>query len=137
MSFGGWGRKRQVAAAQRCVSSVNPLDRLVLIRLTGERRDCIGSLRVSVGPLLTPRPASPMTLAAAVALRSMVDFTLAEAPSSRYGDATRPLQSCGLFSKRIEDGGDISRHEAFMAAMSSGHARKSAFWQRMRELGMS
>jgi hypothetical protein len=76
-------------------------------------------------------------LAATLALRSMVDFTLAEARSSRYGHAARHLQSCALLSQRIEAWGDIPSHEDYLAAIRSGHGRKSAFWQRMRELGQS
>lgn len=76
-------------------------------------------------------------LAATLALRSMVDFSLAEARSSRYGHAARHLQSCGQLSKRIEAWGDIPSHQDYLAAIRSGHGRKSAFWQRMRELGQS
>lgn len=76
-------------------------------------------------------------LAATLALRSMVDFSLAEARSSRYGHAARHLQTCALLSKRIQDWGDIPSHEDYLAAIRSGHGRKSAFWQRMRELGQS
>ncbi|MFQ6539438.1 MULTISPECIES: DUF6880 family protein [Aphanothece] len=76
-------------------------------------------------------------LAATLALRSMVDFTLAETRSSRYGHAARHLQTCALLSQRIDAWGDIPSHEAYMAAIRSGHGRKSAFWQRMRELGQS
>lgn len=76
-------------------------------------------------------------LAATLALRSMIDFTLTEARSSRYSHAARHLQSCALLSQRIKDWGDISSHEAYMAAIRSGHGRKSAFWQRIRELGLS
>ncbi|MFU8884160.1 MAG: hypothetical protein ACNA8O_01740 [Cyanobacteriota bacterium] len=47
----------------------------------------------------------------------MVDFSLAEARSSRYGHA--------------------ASHQAYMAAIGTGHGRKSAFWQRMQELGLS
>jgi hypothetical protein len=74
-------------------------------------------------------------LPATLALRSMVDFSLAEARSSRYGHAARHLQTCSLLSRRIDDWGEIPSHEAYMAAIRSGHARKSAFWKRMGELG--
>ena len=76
-------------------------------------------------------------LAATLALRSMVDFSLAEDRSSRYGHAARHLQSCGLLSKRIDAWGDIPSHQAYMAAIRTGHGRKSSFWQRMQELGLS
>ncbi len=76
-------------------------------------------------------------LAATLALRCMVDDALAEARSSCYGHAARHLQTCGLLSKRIDAWGDIPSHEAYMAAIRSGHARKSAFWKRMQELGQT
>ena len=52
-------------------------------------------------------------LAATIALRSMVDFTLANARSSRYG------------------------HAAHLAAIRQNHARKSGFWKRMQDRGMA
>ena len=52
-------------------------------------------------------------LAATIALRSMVDFTLASARSSRYG------------------------HAAYLAAIRQNHARKSGFWKRMQDIGMA
>jgi hypothetical protein len=52
-------------------------------------------------------------LAATIALRSMVDFTLANARSSRYG------------------------HAAHLAAIRQNHARKSGFWKRMQDTGMA
>ncbi len=76
-------------------------------------------------------------MAATLALRSMVDFSLAEARSGRYGHAARHLQTCALLSKRIDAWGEIPSHQAYMAAIRSGHARKSAFWKRMQELGLA
>ena len=52
-------------------------------------------------------------LAATIALRSMVDFTLANARSSRYG------------------------HAAYLAPIRQNHARKSGFWKRMQDTGMA
>jgi hypothetical protein len=51
-------------------------------------------------------------LAATLALRSMVEFSLAEARFDRSG------------------------HPAYLAAIHSDHGRKSAFWKRMQELGL-
>jgi hypothetical protein len=52
-------------------------------------------------------------LAATIALRSMVDFTLANARSSRYG------------------------HAAHLAPIRQNHALKSGFWKRMQDIGMA
>jgi hypothetical protein len=61
-------------------------------------------------------------LDATIALRSMVDFTLANARSSRYGHAAHHLQSCELLSRRIADWGEIPSHDAYLAAMRQNHA---------------
>ncbi|MEB3157347.1 MAG: hypothetical protein VKO26_07935 [Cyanobacteriota bacterium] len=74
--------------------------------------------------------------AASLALRSMIDFTLAFTRSTRYGHAARHLQSCALLSRRIDDWGDIPDHEAYLASIRRDHARKSGFWGKMRDLGM-
>jgi hypothetical protein len=74
--------------------------------------------------------------AATLALRSMIDFTLAFTRSTRYGHAARHLQSCALLSRRIDDWGDIPDHEAYLASIRRDHARKSGFWGKMRDLGM-
>ena len=76
-------------------------------------------------------------LAATIALRSMVDFTLANARSSRYGHAAHHLQSCERLSQRIADWGEIPSHGAYLAAIGQNHARKSSFWKRMQEIGMA
>lgn len=76
-------------------------------------------------------------LAATIALRSMVDFTLANARSSRYGHAAHHLQSCERLSQRIAEWGEIPSHGAYLAAIRQNHARKSSFWKRMQEIGMA
>ena len=76
-------------------------------------------------------------LAATIALRSMVDFTLANARSSRYGHAAHHLQSCERLSQRIADWGEIPSHDAYLTGIRQNHARKSGFWKRMQELGMA
>ena len=76
-------------------------------------------------------------LAATIALRSMVDFTLANARSSRYGHAAHHLQSCEQLSRRIADWGEIPSHDAYLAAIRQNHARKSGFWKRMQDTGMA
>lgn len=75
-------------------------------------------------------------LAATVALRSMVDFTLSHARSSRYGYAADHLHTCQLLSRRITDWGPVTPHEVYMASIRSNHARKSAFWSKAKALGL-
>ena len=66
-----------------------------------------------VPPLEQSTRSQAHPLAATIALRSMVDFTLANARSSRYG------------------------HAAHLAAIRQNHARKSGFWKRMQDIGMA
>jgi hypothetical protein len=73
-------------------------------------------------------------LAATIALRSMVDFTLANARSSRYGHAAHHLQSCERLSQRIAEWGKIPSHDAYIAGIRQNHARKSGLWKRMEEI---
>ena len=101
------------------------------------RRSELEGAQYEVMGVLAEKLSKDKPLAATLALRSMVDYCLAEARSGRYGHAARHLQTCGLLSKRIENWGDIPSHQAYMAAIRTGHGRKSALWQRMHELGLS
>jgi hypothetical protein len=61
---------------------------------------------------------------------------LAEARANRHGHGARHLQACALLSKRIDACGEIPSHQAYLAAIRSGHGRKSTFWKRMQELAL-
>lgn len=67
-------------------------------------------------------------LAATLILRAMIDFTLEKARSSRYGYATRHLQSCEYLAKKIADFGSHPDHAAYLAGLKDRHGRKAAFW---------
>ena len=69
--------------------------------------------RGSVVPLLEQSTRGQAHPLAAIALRSMVDFTLANARSSRPS------------------------HDAYLAAIRQNNARKSGFWKRMQDIGMA
>ena len=60
-------------------------------------------------------------------LRAMIDFTLREARSSRYGHAARHLAACARMAERIEDWRAIEAHEAYVARLRAEHGRKSGF----------
>jgi hypothetical protein len=66
----------------------------------------------------------------------MVDFTLANARSSRYGHAAHHLQRCERLSHRIADWGEIPSHDSYIAGIRQNHAHKSGFWKRMQDVGM-
>jgi len=74
--------------------------------------------------------AGPHPLAASIALRAMIDFTLDNARSSRYGHAARDLALCASLAAEIDDFGAFETHEAFRARIDSKHRRKSGFWSR-------
>jgi len=67
-------------------------------------------------------------LAATLALRAMIDFTLTKARSKRYGYAAEHLATCAELAERIEDFGELETHVAYLARLKSQHGRKYGFW---------
>lgn len=70
-------------------------------------------------------------LAAVTLWRSMIDFTLEEARSTRYGHAARHLKSCEAADGDIDDYEGQLTHEAYLAKLKVRHGRKSGFWGRV------
>ncbi len=89
-------------------SSLTRASELLLKRRSQLDGDHDGLLGAAAEKLSQAHP-----LAAAIALRSMVDFTLANARSSRPS------------------------HDAYLAAIRQNNARKSGFWKRMQDIGMA
>jgi hypothetical protein len=67
-------------------------------------------------------------LAATLALRAMIEFTLDQSRSSRYKHAARHFQECASLAANVGDFGKHETHEAFVARMRSKHGKKSSFW---------
>jgi hypothetical protein len=67
-------------------------------------------------------------LAATLALRAMIDFTLTNARSKRYGYAAQHLTTCADLARRIEDFAPVETHAAYLARLKHDHGRKSGFW---------
>jgi hypothetical protein len=67
-------------------------------------------------------------LAATLALRAMIDFTLSNARSKRYGYAAQHLSECEGLACRIEDYGPFEPHAAYVARLKRDHGRKTGFW---------
>ncbi len=67
-------------------------------------------------------------LAATLALRAMIDFTLNAGRSSRYQHAARHLVECDALASQIEDFGTVEPHVTYVARLRRDHARKSGFW---------
>lgn len=67
-------------------------------------------------------------LAATLLLRAMIDFTLVNARSSRYGHAARHLKECSSLASSIGDHGTFETHDAYVARLKQSHGRKHGFW---------
>ena len=67
-------------------------------------------------------------LAATLALRAMIDFTLGAAKSSRYQHAARHLAECDALASQIGDFGTFEPHVSYVARLRREHGRKSGFW---------
>lgn len=71
-------------------------------------------------------------LAATLALRAMIDFTLSKARSSRYGHAAQQLATCADLAGAVEDFAAFPTHEAYVARLKGEHGRKSGFWSQVK-----
>ncbi|WP_353475386.1 hypothetical protein PVT71_17695 [Salipiger sp. H15] len=72
-------------------------------------------------------------LAAVLLWGAMIDFALGKARSGRYGHAARHLMDCAAADAEILDYGMHLSHADYLEALRKAHARKSAFWERLRE----
>ena len=70
-------------------------------------------------------------IAATVALRAMIDFTLNEARAKRYGYAAQHLATCADLARRIEDFAPIEPHATYVARLKAAHGKKTGFWSRV------
>ena len=67
-------------------------------------------------------------LAATLALRAMIDFTLANGRSSRYQHAARHLKECASLASAVGDCRPFETHDAYVARLKAVHGRKHGFW---------
>jgi len=67
-------------------------------------------------------------LAATLLLRAMIDFSLTQSRSSRYGHAARHLRDCAGLASAIADYGSFETHDAYVARLRREHGRKTGFW---------
>jgi hypothetical protein len=70
-------------------------------------------------------------LAATLASRAMIDFTLGAAKSSRYQHAARHLVECDALASQIEDFGTVEPHDSYVERLKKEHGKKSGFWSRV------
>ncbi|MCE8440474.1 DUF6880 family protein [Rhodovulum sulfidophilum] len=85
--------------------------------------------------ILTPlaealAPAYP--LAAVLLWRAMIDFALVRRRAGRYGHAARHLSDCAAADAEIRDYGPHLSHADYLDGLRQSHARKTAFWERLR-----
>jgi hypothetical protein len=71
-------------------------------------------------------------LAATVALRAMIDFTLNEARVKRYGYAAQHLATCSELAERVHDFAPIEPHDAYVARLKLKHGKKTGFWSQVQ-----
>ena len=71
-------------------------------------------------------------LAATLALRAMIDFTLTNARSSRYKRAARHFMDCSSLASAIGKFEAFEMHDAYEARLRREHGRKSSFWNQIR-----
>ena len=72
-------------------------------------------------------------LAATLALRAMIDFTLSKARSKRYRYAAEHLATCAQLAEEIEHFGAFETHEEYVARLKDRHGRKFGFWSLVHE----
>lgn len=70
-------------------------------------------------------------LAASLALRAMIDFTLTAARSKRYNYAAQHLAECAELASRIDDFGAFETHVVYLARLKAQHVRKYSFWEHL------
>ena len=73
--------------------------------------------------------ASSYPLAATVALRAMIRFTLVHARSSRYGYARQHFEACAELTAHIADFGPFPDHTEYERQLRVTHGRKTGFWR--------
>ena len=96
---------------------------LILAR-SGELNGDLYSLLSPAGEALETR----FPLAATLARRAMIDFTLEHARHKRYGHAARHLLECESVAARITDFGAHPNHPDYVERLRATHGRKTAFW---------
>ena len=72
-------------------------------------------------------------LAATLAFRAMIDFTLNAGKSSRYQHAARHLAECDALASQINDFGTVEPHDSYGARLKNEHGKKSGFWTLIEE----
>ena len=67
-------------------------------------------------------------LATIVLRRTMIDFSLDKARTSRYRHAARHLLQCESLDPAVNDYGPLEPHNTYLARLQAEHGRKASFW---------
>ncbi|MEY8120280.1 DUF6880 family protein [Falsihalocynthiibacter sp. BN13B15] len=70
-------------------------------------------------------------LAAALLWRAMIDFTLGQGCSTRYGHAADHLADCTSVDAEIADYRGFFPHDRYLQTLQTQHDRKSSFWAKV------
>ena len=70
-------------------------------------------------------------LAAVLLWRAMIDYSLTEGRSTRYGHAADHLMDCASVDEEICDYGPFVPHLSYLADLHTRHERKTSFWRRV------
>jgi hypothetical protein len=70
-------------------------------------------------------------LAAVLLWRAMIDYSLNEGRSTRYGHAADHLMDCAVVDGEISDYGSFASHLSYVDALHARHERKTSFWCRV------
>lgn len=97
--------------------------KLVLGRAEKLDGNCYEALTSAADALAGKHP-----LAATLALRAMIEFSLDNGRSSRYKHAARHFQECASLDSAIADFGKWETHETFAARLRAKHGKKSSYW---------
>lgn len=98
--------------------------------LVARAEDIDGEYYPGLLPLAEALIGARRPLAATVVYRALTDSILARARSKIYGRAVRYLRKLEKLSQSVHDWRGLPDHAAYVAALRSRHARKSAFWSR-------
>jgi hypothetical protein len=100
-------------------------------RLIGDRAEELdGNLYQILSPAAEAlREKHPM--AAVLLWRAMIDHSLTEGRSTRYGHAADHLMDCAAVDDEISDYGKFTPHLSYLADLHARHERKTSFWQRV------
>lgn len=117
---------RSVSAALAFLAFWPATDRAA--RLVLDRADKLDGDRYEVLTPVADALVGKHPLAATLALRAMIEFSLDNGRSSRYKHAARHLLECASLASETMDFGKHETHDAFVARMRGKHGRKSSFW---------